>query len=85
MTNFVYLDLASLDFVFYRVCQGLRLNLNKMSEMITFESLLTTYEVSSIFRDRLGSSKNWLEPKIKLHQIKLSVSKFLIHTVDVFM
>jgi len=33
--------------------------------MIIFESILTTFEASVIFRGSWGSIKNWLEPKTK--------------------
>jgi hypothetical protein len=31
--------------------------------MITFGSILTTFELNIIFGDSWGSIKNWLEPK----------------------
>jgi hypothetical protein len=34
-------------------------------EMIIFESTLTTFEASFIFRGSWGSIKNWLEHKIQ--------------------
>jgi hypothetical protein len=33
--------------------------------MIIFGSILTTFELSSIFLGSWGSIENWLEPKIK--------------------
>ena len=44
-----------------RVCHEWR-----SREMITFESLLTTFEASNIFWGSWGSSKIWLEPKTEL-------------------
>jgi len=35
------------------------------SEMIIFESILTTFKASVVFRGSWGSSVNWLEPKTK--------------------
>ncbi len=35
------------------------------SKMIIFESILTTFEASFIFRGSWGSIKNWLELKIE--------------------
>ena len=52
---------------FYPVNQGFRLNnLGKISEMIIFESILNTFEVSTIFRGSWGCCNNWLGPEIKL-------------------
>jgi len=33
--------------------------------MVIFGSILTTFELSSIFGGSWGSIENWLEPKIK--------------------
>ncbi len=49
----------------YRVCQGFRLSLDNESEIIIFESLLTTFEANSTFWDFWGFSGNWLEHKTK--------------------
>jgi hypothetical protein len=40
------------------------------TEMIIFESILTTFIASIVFRDRWRGSKNWLELKIKQHAYK---------------
>jgi len=37
--------------------------LDLQSEMIIFESILTTFEMSNIFGGSWGSSANWLKPK----------------------
>ena len=53
--------------------------------MIVFESISTTFEVSVIFWDNLGSTGNWLKPKTKPPLpilTKLSLSKFVILTVE---
>ena len=56
-----------------QIFRGFRHNLDERIEMIIiFESLMTTFEVSSIFLRQLGSIKNWLVPKINpANQVKL--------------
>jgi hypothetical protein len=57
-------------------------DLNQGIEMIIFESIMTTFEPSFIFRGSLGSSKNWLEHSIKSNrhrQIYHSLSKSAKH------
>jgi len=44
----------------YRVCHGFRLR----SKMIIFESILTFFKLSIVFRASWGSAVNCLEPKI---------------------
>ena len=67
----------------YRVYQGFRLNPEKRREMVVFGSLLTTFEVSSIFWS------NWIVVNIGLSlksnsEIKLSLSRSLIRILDVW-
>jgi hypothetical protein len=38
---------------------------DKRSEMIIFGSILTTFQLSSIFEGIWGSIENWLKPKIE--------------------
>jgi len=40
-------------------------DLDSLGEMIIFESNLTTFKLSIVFRGSLNSSENWLEPKTK--------------------
>jgi len=40
--------------------------------MIIFETFLTTFKLSIVFRDSWGSSVNWLEPKIELPSANLA-------------
>jgi hypothetical protein len=40
-------------------------DLDQGSEMIIFESILTTFKESVIYRRNWGGGKNWLEPKIE--------------------
>jgi hypothetical protein len=42
--------------------------------MIIFDSILTTFKLSIIFRGNWGSSDNWLEPKIEPPQANLACS-----------
>jgi len=58
----------SLQANFYKVCHGFRL-------AIIFKSLLTTFEMSIIFRDSWGSSENWLKYKTLLKPYH-TLSKF---------
>jgi len=48
------------------------MDLDKWSEIIIFESILTTFKFSVIFRDSWGCSVNWLEPKIDPPQANLA-------------
>jgi hypothetical protein len=50
-----------------------------VSEMIIFESTLTTFEASFIFRGSWGSIKNWLE--LKIEPPLADFAKSLKHTV----
>ena len=60
------------NFQMYKVYQGLRLNLSKISEMNMLGSLSTTFEVSSVFKAAETEPKYWLEPNIKpSNQVKL--------------
>jgi len=65
----------------WSVFQGLKLNLGKSSKMI-IGSILTIFEVSSIFWVAGTLTKTGLSLKSN-HQIKLSLSKSLKHTVHV--
>ena len=59
----------------YRVFQGFRLNLGKGSNLIIFESFLTSFEASR-------SSRTKIDTIVKSnHQIKSSLSKSLIRTL----
>ena len=62
--------------IFYIVHQGFRLNLGKRSKMITFQSLMTTFNVSYFWASR-GSNKS-LSSNC---QIKLSLSNSVMHIV----
>ncbi len=44
---------------FYRVCHGFRLQ----SELLIFESILTSFKPRIVFGGRWGGTENWLEPK----------------------
>jgi len=48
-----------------RLCTDCVMDLNKWSEMIIFEPILTTFESSVIYRGSWGSSVNWLKRWIK--------------------
>ncbi len=72
-------DLSEFCFVNDTVCF---INLDHVSEMIIFKSILTTLIASIIFRSRWGSSKNWLKLKIWTTIIKFSLSKSVKHTVE---
>ena len=63
----------------YRVCYGFRLVKQDDNFLVDFD-----YFWSFTFRGNLGSSGNWLKPKTKQPLqilIKLSLSKYAIHTV----
>ncbi len=66
-------------YTFHTVCFT---TLDYMSEMIIYESISTTFEESFNFQDSCGSSKNWLELKIKEPLSKFSMQKSLKHTVS---
>jgi hypothetical protein len=41
------------------------MDLDKCSQMIIFESFLTTFKASIVFRGGRGSNKNWLKLEIE--------------------
>ncbi len=46
-------------------------DLDYRSEMIIFESILTFFKLSVVFRGSWGSCVNWLEPKIDPPSVNL--------------
>jgi len=40
-------------------------DLDKQSELVIFESILTTFKLSIIYGGSWGSIENWLQPKTK--------------------
>ena len=69
----VYIRIAETCYSWHRVYQGCRLNLGKRSKVIFWGSLLITSQASSVFWVSLGSSKNWLKPRINPpNQLKLA-------------
>jgi len=49
-------------------------DVDEQSEMIVFESILTTFELSIVFKGSWGTSEYWLEPKIQ-HISKFNLPK----------
>jgi len=47
-------------------------DLDKQSKMIIYGSILTTFELSSIFGGSKASFENWFEPKTKLSSENLA-------------
>ena len=60
------------------------MDLDSRLEMIIFKSILTTFEASTIFWGSWGSSGNQLKPTNYKIVTKLSFSKSLICTVEIF-
>ena len=65
-TKIEHLDVfIEMFLLFYRVYQGFRLNLGKISEMNILVSLLITFKVINICRVGLVITWNWLKPEAK--------------------